>query len=485
MPYKPPRTFGQKAKSFFKKAALIAAFAAAAGGTGYNYYGTEEDIEAKVTAVEIKAPSNPEDAPRIRIHTDHGTFVNETTRFHMKDGEDVKNITEALKPGASVKLTVYGLNPQIGKFSRDDLKIFRNIIKVHVYAPPEPMPQPGDPRGNFIPPEKEDWRAPVTPPVLTGTLPEVDQEAPETSAPNSNLPLIAQNTPQLARDLAIMSRLPLTGYGIYNALKDPNNGITSALFPVPKGEGSTSTYYQRNVRVARGAGTQTAFHEYFHAWQDLTHGKHSMFDLTTKDAVVANLLEEASAVAYEMSAKREAQNHGIAFVEAAVYEQKVEGGTIIRTTTSPSRDPKNIKVFNEAYDRAFAANSEMGASAQEALALQAGGQAVIRRLLSGADASWRSTYVKRAIENVNRNLDAFTASETDPGYASKRAEVFNNAARLSKDINFVPAEFSGNNVTAEVEKTVTALGFTFGARGNSELSPTRTFRPAAPRAPGA
>lgn len=487
------RTFRQKASRFLKKFALVAAFGAAVAGTGVNYYGSDEKIDTKVTAVEVTNPGAAGELPHYRIHTEHGIFTNEKTRMLMKDADDVRDIAEVLKPGAHVELTVYGLNPHIGKYSRDDLHLYRNIRNVTVFPAEKTATgtvQPGAPQTHnaYITRDRENWNAPVTDPALRGELPNEDQEKAESHVVNADLKNVAAQAPQIARDLNTMSQLPLTGYGLYNALIDPSYGIETSLFPVPKGSAATSTYLNRQVRVARGSGTSTSMHEYFHAWQDLTNSKYSIYNLEMKDAIVGSLLEEANAVAYELASAREASNHGVPYAEAETYTQRVGGNVITIYQISASTNPDNIKAFNDAYDAAWAANEGADAATREAKALSAGGQAVVTRLMQGKDERWKNAYVERTVEHINNNLDVFRAQSNDPGYAAKRAAVFEGFGRVSDKMNFTPEAFRGTGpgVTQEVNKTFNTLGFSFKqvAETRQTIEPAQPTNTPAKQAPG-
>ncbi|HYD17362.1 MAG TPA: hypothetical protein VEF76_02650 [Patescibacteria group bacterium] len=303
--YKAQPTKGQKVKKLLRKLTLSAIFGAAVAGVGANYYASNEELLVRIESVERSAAA-PGEAPHLLIHTDKGTFVNEPTRMRLKDQADAAEIAQYIRPGETIRITVYGLNPQLGPYSRDDLHFFRNIIKIH--------PGPGQmivvPQGTPIP----GTDIPAGP---TGTLTDngiiEDQTAPEASALNSDFNAISKNTPQLARALKLMDQLPITGRPVYDMLKDPANRIESTLFPVPVGEGSLSTYSARKARIARGVGTSIAFHEWFHAYQDHIEGSNDMFTLTVKDAVIANFLDEAAAVAYEIAARKEAENRNLQF----------------------------------------------------------------------------------------------------------------------------------------------------------------------------
>lgn len=501
------RTFRQKASRFLKKFALVAAFGAAVAGTGVNYYGSDEKIDTKITSVEVTNPGAAGELPHYRIHTENGTFSNETTRMLLKDGDDVRDIAEVLKPGAHVELTVYGLNPHIGKYSRDDLHLYRNIRSVTVFPAEQQAAgtvKPGAATHNaYITRDRENWNAPVTDPALRGDLPHEDREMAESHVVNADLKAVAAHAPQIARDLNTMSQLPLTGYGLYNALMDPSYGIETTLFPVPKGTGSTSTYLNRQIRVARGAGVNTSMHEYFHAWQDLTNPKYSIYNLEMKDAVIGSLLQEANAVAFELASAREAANHGVPYAAAETYTQRVGTSVITFTETSASTNPDNIKAFNDAYDAAWAANEGADASTREAKALSAGGKAVVTRLMQGKDERWKNAYVERTITHINNNIGVFRAQANDPGYAAKRAEVFEGMGRVSDKLNFTPDAFSGTGpgVAQQVDQTFKGLGFSFKRVAEMEQTieptqpenappkeqagakPAKTTQPPVPKAP--
>lgn len=488
---KPKRTFGQKVKRFFGKLTLTAAFAAAVGGTGYYHYGTQEDIRAIITDVEFTPANENGEGSTAIIHTDRGTFVNHPTVMFMKDGDQTAALNEALQPGKTVDIRVYGYNPNILGFTRDDLHFYRNILTATT-ALELLQPPPGSTQPLTYIPGNSNQRAPfeknvppTTPdPALLSAGPAQDQLAAETSAPNDDLRAIATHTPQLAHDLAVMAQLPLTGQGIYNALKDPANDISSTLFPVARGEGSRSTYFNQVARIARGSGTSTAFHEYFHAWQDMNEGRNTIFSLTMKDAVIGNLLQEAAAVAYEIASQREAANRGLSFTPANSYVERVPGGTITHTITSPSRDAANIAVFNAAYDRAWAANAHASTSAREEAALEAGGKAVVLRLLSNADNSWSRTYTELAVQNINKNAHVFREDGTGRGYGDKRDDVFSRLGAMSRTFNFIPDEFLGTSAQAQIDQTFSGMGFSFVTPPSNQQQTTPARQASRPQGPG-
>ncbi len=478
--YKSKESAGQKAKKFVKRLTLAAIFGAAVTGTTMNYYSSDEELLVRIDNVKIIPPTEAGEAPQMIITTDKGTFVNAPTRMLMKDAADAAEIGQYLREGETLKITVYGLNPHLGKLDRDDFHLYRNIRKVHpgpgqiiIVAPP---PTPGD--GTVVTPAGE--APPALPP--TGTLTDNgfddNQLAPEASAMTSDLNAMSKNVPQLARDLALMSKLPLTGRPVYDMLVNPANKMKSTLFPVPLKAGSTSSYSDHHARIGRGTGTSTAFHEYFHAYQDVTEQGRGMFELSVRDAAIANFLTEASAVAYEISARKEAEKLGLQFRATPVYQEKQPDGSVVTyTITSPSTNPENLKVFDAAYDAALKQN--LG----EAKALEAGGKAVVLRLLDAKDDQWRATYAQLAVDNINNNPHAFREDGTSPGYEAKRVGVFQRQGKLGGTLNFIPDEFTGQQANAYIERTMKAMGMLIETKAQTYYAPVPDQNNRTSRAP--
>lgn len=479
--YKPKETVGQKAKKFAKRMTLALAFGAAVAGTTMNYYSSDEELLVRIDKVKVEPATEAGEAPKMTIYTDKGTFVNAPTRMLMKDAADAAEIAQYLREGETLKITVYGLNPHLGKLDRDDFHLYRNIRKVHpgpgqiiIVTPPPP---PSD--GVIVTPPGQ-----LPPQLPTGSLTDNgfqdDQMAPEASAMTSDLNAVSKNLPQLARDLAIMQKLPLTGRPVYDAIVNPANGIKSTLFPVPPKSGSTSTYQDKHARIGRGTATSTAFHEYFHAYQDMTEQGPGMFGLTVKDAAIADFLSEASAVAYEIASRKEAEKLGLQFRATPVYQERDANGNITTyTITSSSTNPENLRAFDAAYNAALAQNQS------EAKALEAGGKAVVRRLLDAQDNQWRATYAQVAIININNNLHAFREDGQSAGYTDKRVGVFQRQGQLGNTLNFIPDEFLGPQANAAIDKTFKAMGLLIENKSQTYYTPApqqdnRTTRAPAP-----
>ncbi|MCE9508136.1 MAG: hypothetical protein K8R48_07480 [Alphaproteobacteria bacterium] len=466
-------SFGQKTGRFLRKTFLRLAFVGAVGGPIYHHYGTKENIEAKITSVET-LPSDKKDAPvETIIHTDKGTFVNETTRWHSKDGEDVAALTKILQPGATVKITVYGIDPKIGGKTLDDFGVYRNITEA---APVTVVPPVSKPVMVVV-------TAPVKPAatVVTPVLVAEDSTLAETSIANADLEAIEQKMPQLYRDLTLMKQLPLTGRSIYNIVTNPAYGI-KACVTTQIDAGEAGDYSDKLVRVQTGESTTTSFHEYFHAAQDVNDADDKTFSLTMTDAAFCELLEEASAVAYEITTRKEAENRSLAFFDPPVVVKKIPGGTQKSWKMSASDDEKTKAVFNAAYDKAWQDGASLGATARETKSLAAGGKAVVSYLMDGNDTAWMTVYAELANNNVNNNAQMFALDgrENKTGYKDARNAVFLNQGLVSPSLSLIPDEYLGADADACIKKSLDKAGI----QSTSTTAPVKTAQKQKPLSPG-
>jgi hypothetical protein len=291
---------------------------------------------------------------------------------------------------------------------------------------------------------------------------EEDTTLPAACAATSDRAELEQKTPELARYLDVLQQLPLTGAALYARITDPAGNITSCLFPMARTDTTDSSFEGGTAHNGRGMGAGLAFHEYFHAGQYLRDADKNMSYLTAHDARIQLLLKEASAIAFDMATRREAANHGIAFPEAREFvETKPDGTTVtyFRTFVSTSKPAK--AVFNAAYDRAWKLNAKLDPQKREAKALEAGGRAIVSRLMHGREPEWTGHYVRQTEQNIadNAKNDVFLHSGRGAAYARQRAKVFLNEGFVSPDINFVPPEYLGPAAEAQAAAALKALGF--------------------------
>jgi hypothetical protein len=295
---------------------------------------------------------------------------------------------------------------------------------------------------------------------------------------NRDLDQINAQAPRLARDLDLMRQLPLTGHDVYGSLKSDNSPIPleTCLFPEPQNPPTAGNYEDRRTRIGRGTGTSVAFHEYFKASQDVNEGRFTMYSLNVRDAAVASMLKEATAVAYEVTARQEAENLGFKFYEP-LPANIVQG----YSDASPAQNPATRAVFRAAYDDALKQNAGAGADAdtREALALQAGGRAVVSHLMAGGDPDWSRAYKAVTLTKIYGDPNGFQAEDDKYGmYTSMREGVFRAQGVVSDGINLVPEEYLGPKAPQAVQKALDTF----------DLNPARdTVAPAvkaAPAAPG-
>ena len=475
--YGKKKIFGEKIGRFFRKATLTAIFAgvAGAGGVGYHHYDIKEDAVAKVTSVEMKPPSARGEKSVMIVHADKGAFVNQSTWLPQRGKSDTQEFATKLRPGVTEKFTVYGANSKLGRSSPDDFSVHRNIANAGVEGAPVPVPfffmqaPASAPAQVVIPP------APSMPEQETFAEARARMPASEVCAANGNAHDMAQKLPRLARDIEVLSQLPLTGRPVYDMLRDPASGIQSCIFPAyPKLE-STSTYSHsmKTARIASNSSGLTSIHEYFHAMQGMNGGNDGFYRLTMRDAVIDTLLQEASAVAYEMAARHEAESRGLSFHRSpAVREERPDGSVIIWTRQKTSTDEANVAAFREAYDSSWKQNASADAETREAKALEAGGKAVVRRLLLGRHNRWNVTYTALATEKVSGNSHIFSRNNgTAPDYAARRDEAFRKMGAVSPKINFIPEEYLGPDAEYHIGKCFQVMGFRFEKPASPPVPP--------------
>lgn len=472
---KKKQSIGAQASALFRKLVLTTAFLGAAGGVGTHYYGTKEDLTATITSVDASDPSE------IVVHTDKGTFINETTHMYGKDEGEVKKIAEILKAGNVVKFSVYGLTPSVGSLTMDDLNMYRNISNATlvsgstvtpppVAAAPAPVPAAAPtPVPAATPP------AATTPPVATEPVPAAPAAAPtpapaapgtvrdplsvplaneardkgDACAATSDMEDMIKNAPELARNMGLLAKLPLTGKAVYDTIRDPANNVKSCLFGIPKGYMATAaTYYNGRVSVGRQSDSSTSMHEYFHAMQDKTKSGNGLFELTMRDAAVQNLLKEASAVAFELAVQQEAKNKGLKF-----YESDEDG-------ISASDNAETRQLFADTYNQMMKVNSTMDDDLRVAKSLETAGKAVVRQLLGKSDPTWAGGYAQSVAENMNRNAHAFRETGATPGYLDKRNKSFSVEGKISAHINVIPDEYLGADAERHIAKALERVGLT-------------------------
>lgn len=276
---------------------------------------------------------------------------------------------------------------------------------------------------------------------------ELATRQPDVYADTSNVVDFEKKIPSMAKDFSLMSRLPLTGRPVYDLLKNPDNQIRSAMYYTDDTSASTINYYVDNlVVVSSHASTTVTLHEYFHASQNIDKASLRTYSLTQKDAMISVLLTEAAAIAYELAARQESENHRLQFRD-----------TNYRTY---SDHEENKSAFRSAYNQAWSQHPELDTRTREAKALEAGGKAVVRRLLAGKSATWKETYQSLTVKHISKNLHAFKndAAKITPQYTELRNEVYARTGHVSSEINFIPDEYLGPQAAEHIDSTLKTMG---------------------------
>lgn len=462
-PQKPKKSFGESLRSIFRKTMLTATAGTAIAG--YHHYGTHEDVQVLVTAVE-RANTAEGQTPYTVIHTDQGVFINTETLLHLKGEDATQQINNQLRPGARLTLRVYGLNPTVGNWGLHNFGIHRNVLNADAIVtattaatPPAPtrapiLPVPLRPR-------------PTEPALRTveGVVPDTNLSAPQSCADTDNLADMREKNPQIYRDLSYMERLPITGRPVFDVMTNRDNAIRACLTPYNPRSDVNGTFQAGTIRVMRGMSSPTTLHEYFHALQYLhLQADDGDWKLTMKDYAVANALKEAASVGYSLMVEREAHNRGMTLGPAA------EG---INYGSAHTFDGTRA-VFDQAYDRAYTANSHMDGQARERAALEAGGQAAVLALMLGDDTSWLDSYSGTIAQNVNNNSSVLSPnSAAAAGYSRLRTSVYSRMGKVSDSVNIIPQEFLGADAQRNIDRTFRILGLRITS--NSDARPPRTL----------
>lgn len=276
---------------------------------------------------------------------------------------------------------------------------------------------------------------------------------PDVCVDNTNPIELQKKIPEVAKDFSLMEKLPLTGKPVYDLLMNPVNNIASCIFYVEEGTPSTSTYKYRRIKVASNAGTTLLFHESFHAAQDINRKGLGTNLLTQKDTSAYLLLQEATAAAYEIAARQEAENHRFSFTNTSTNPEN-------KKLTTVSDDPRVRNAFLHAYNEAWKSRPDMESSARAAQALGAGGKAVVRHLLDGKNDAWKSHYSDLVTYNIRNTLHYFKndALKYVPERHEQRSQIYAKLGYISPLINFVPEEYLGPNAEASIDLCLKNMG---------------------------
>lgn len=283
---------------------------------------------------------------------------------------------------------------------------------------------------------------------------------------NNSDPLLLIAAPPLKAMFDQIAAQPLTGADLARAMTDPVNRFQSCADSSLNGQtGILAAYVSAHRRLILPASSLQLIHvahESYHAYQhangalSLMHGNSP---LSYRDQMTATLITEATAAAYVYVLLRE-----MAFTNPAPYEEyKKSTHTFGMAAT-----------FDAAFDAAYAAHAATDETARRAAALQAGGQAVVRSLLSNGSPGWRAGYAQRAV-NVYSLGDA-NADVTSRDYLRTRDAVYGALGKVGGQINLTPPELLGPQAASAIDSVIQKSGIEIASPQVPNLDFTR--RPA-------
>lgn len=244
----------------------------------------------------------------------------------------------------------------------------------------------------------------------------------------------------LSQDMDLMESLPITGAPVHAGMA--GSALTLCSQPA-KGMGDMQGYYQvgqSRLVVSEEAGTSTSLHEIFHAHQDVARSAFRAQDerLTPRDEAFANLLGEASAVAYELVVQQEMAERGIDVPRLGKH-----GGT---------GNSRRVRQHFSAHYKQALSEIEASRDVRIAYALRHAGRAVVEYLISGESNFWREYYSTQAIHNAS-NVET-AQNDCAVGYAARRAALFKAEGQVTGELNFIPERYLGVDAETHIRRDI-------------------------------
>ena len=244
----------------------------------------------------------------------------------------------------------------------------------------------------------------------------------------SNAEKFSGKIPQLYKNFQKMALLPLTGWDLHERLR-----VSDDIRVCQTNFGDEPVFTQKRVWLNGKSGASSEFHEYFHAGQYANGSLRTLENpqLTTRDNVMANMLFEATALAYQLMSEQEAKNLG-------VHLKQPTNGIDYMSDQSAVREH-----FQETYAAAYEDHQDEGK------ALEIAGRETSRYLLQWKNEPWRDGYTYHAMEVDNAKPS--TVAGGDPAYADLRRDLYLKAGYVSPKINLTPEEFVGPEADKHIE----------------------------------
>lgn len=241
-----------------------------------------------------------------------------------------------------------------------------------------------------------------------------------------------------------MAREPITGAPIINRITTESEDVDACTSrDLPDGN-LVATYESQTRRLIvanRNVAPLTVAHEAFHAKQHLTGGFTGVASnslLTNGDRATGLQLIEATAAAYSMVVIKEIS------LDDPGYAHNIRTNNYGMTRT-----------FNTAFDASYAANANRPETERRQLALQAGGQAVVRALMNGQSSEWKSLYRPEASRYLG--LASYTGAR-NAEYTAERDRLYARIGQVAPNVQLIPSEFFGSRGNDTIAASQRATG---------------------------
>lgn len=256
--------------------------------------------------------------------------------------------------------------------------------------------------------------------------------------------LASRKYPQIRPVFERMAQQPISGTPVINRVTTPSEDVdacTSRSLPDGNLVAAYESQTRRLIVAERNVAPSTVAHEVFHAHQHITGGFTGVGSnrlLSAGDRATGLLLIEATAAAYAMVVIKEAS------LDDASY------GRNLRT-----HDYGMARTFNTAFDASFAANEDKPAAERRRLALQAGGQAVVRALMNGQSSEWKSLYRSEAQRYLG--LPSFSGPR-GAEYSAERDRQYARIGQAAPHLQLIPSEFFGSRGNDSIASSQREIG---------------------------
>ena len=262
------------------------------------------------------------------------------------------------------------------------------------------------------------------------------------------------------------TQAPISGAPVIARISLPDedvNACTSRDLP----DGTLVAAYEsptRRLIVARSnVAPSTVAHEAFHARQHITggfNGVGSNRTLTAGDRATGMLLIEATAAAYSLVVIKE-----MSFTDPT-YARRHLG----------THDYGMMRTFNTAFDASYAANATRPETERRRIALEAGGQAVVRALMNGQSSEWRTLYRPEAQRFLTLPSNTGTRNAE---YTAVRDREYARIGQVAAGLQLVPVEFMGSRGNDSIAASQRAIGLRVGDTPANAPFASSARRPAA------